>query len=53
MLTDAGLEKVKEARVTFAKQAGYVFRDRWDQDELGQLSELLHRLVAGAPGDLT
>ena len=53
VLTEAGHEKVTEARVTFAKQAGYVFRDRWSEADLEQLSELLHRLIAGMPGDLT
>ncbi len=53
VLTVSGLEKVKEARVTFAKQASYVFRDRWVDEDLEQLSSLLHRLIADAPGDLT
>ncbi|USG60588.1 MarR family transcriptional regulator [Sneathiella marina] len=53
VLTDSGLEKVKEARATFSKQATYVFRDRWTEAELDQLSGLLHRLVADSPGDLT
>jgi DNA-binding MarR family transcriptional regulator len=53
VLTKAGLKKVKEARATFAKQATYLFQDRWSQQELEQLSELLHRFVADAPGNLT
>jgi len=53
VLTETGLERVGEVRVTFAKQAGYVFRDRWTDEELEQLSGLLHRLIADAPGDLT
>ena len=53
VLTETGLERVGEARATFAKQAGYVFRDRWTDEELVQLSELLHRLIADSPGDLT
>ncbi|MEH6403628.1 MAG: MarR family transcriptional regulator [Sneathiella sp.] len=53
VLTEAGLEKVKEARATFAKQASHVFRDRWTEADLDQLSSLLHRLIADAPGDLT
>ena len=53
VLTESGHEKVKEARVTFAKQATYVFRDRWSEADLEQLSGLLHRLIAGTPGDLT
>ncbi len=53
VLTETGLERIGEARVTFAKQAGYVFRDRWTDEELEQLSSLLHRLIADAPDDLT
>ncbi|WP_220151655.1 MarR family winged helix-turn-helix transcriptional regulator [Phaeobacter gallaeciensis] len=53
VLTDAGLEKIKEARATFAKQASYVFRDRWSDTDLEELSSLLHRLIADAPGNLT
>ncbi len=53
VLTETGLEKVKQARDTFAKQATYVFRDRWTDADLEQLSALLHRLTADAPGDLT
>lgn len=53
VLTPTGRERVRDARVTFAKQAGYVFRDRWTDEELEQLSGLLHRLIADAPGDLT
>jgi len=53
VLTEPGLEKVNEARVTFAKQATYVFRDRWTEEDLALLSALLHRLIADAPGDLT
>ncbi len=53
VLTEAGLQKVNEARATFAKQASYVFQDRWTDEELGQLARLLHRIVADAPGSLT
>lgn len=53
VLTKSGLEKVNEARVTFAKQATYVFADRWTDKDLELLSALLHRLIADAPGDLT
>ena len=52
-MTDAGRKKLGEARATFAKQAGYVFQDRWDQDALEQLSRLLNRLVAGSPANLS
>lgn len=53
VLTDAGREKLNEARLTFTKQAGYVFGDRWDENELIRLSELLHRLVVGTLANLT
>jgi len=52
-LTEAGLTKVQEARATFAKQASYVFRDRWTSEDVAVLSDLLGRLVADAPGSLT
>ncbi|MEM8837178.1 MAG: MarR family transcriptional regulator [Pseudomonadota bacterium] len=47
VLTDAAHTKLSEAKATFAKQAGYVFQDRWGEDELGQLSGFLERLLAG------
>ena len=53
VLTMAGSTRVAEARATLKKQAAYVFRDRWRSEEIEQLSELLGRLVAGTPGDLT
>lgn len=53
VLTKLGLKKETQARTTFAKQATYVFRDRWTQKDLEQFSELLHRLTADAPGGLT
>jgi len=53
VLTKAGLKKTTEARATFAKQAGYVFQDRWKDKELEQLSSLLYRIVSGTSGNLT
>lgn len=53
VLTDAGRTKLSEARITFAKQAGYAFGDRWDKTELESLSELLYRLVVGSSANLT
>jgi len=52
-LTNAGSTKLNEAKATFAKQSGYVFQDRWDDQELDQLAELLNRIVAGSPSNLT
>ncbi|MEM8794285.1 MAG: MarR family transcriptional regulator [Pseudomonadota bacterium] len=53
VLTDAAHTKLSEAKATFAKHAGYVFQDRWSEDELGQLSGLLERLLAGTLSRLT
>lgn len=53
VITDAGREKLSEARATFAKQAGYRFDDRWDETELERFSAMLHRLVLGTVADLT
>jgi DNA-binding MarR family transcriptional regulator len=53
VITPAGLTKLNEARATFEKQAGYLFQDRWKDAELEQLSELLHRLVAGNLSNLS
>lgn len=44
--TPAGQEKLSDALATFAKRAGYLFADRWEEDELGQLSQMLHRMTA-------
>jgi DNA-binding MarR family transcriptional regulator len=52
-ITRAGQTKLSEARATFEKQAGYLFQDRWKEAELEQLSELLHRLVAGSSSNLS
>ncbi len=52
VLTDAGATKIEEARATLSKQAANAFKDRWTAEEIGQLSDLLGRLVAGAPGEL-
>ncbi|MEM1286615.1 MAG: MarR family transcriptional regulator [Pseudomonadota bacterium] len=53
VLTEAGKTKLDETLATFAKQAGYAFQNRWDEDELEQFSQLLHRLVAGSVASLT
>ncbi len=44
--TPAGQDKLSDALATFAKRAGYLFADRWEEDELGQLSQMLHRMTA-------
>jgi DNA-binding MarR family transcriptional regulator len=53
VLTEAGKIKLDETSATFAKQAGYLFQDRWNEAELETLSELLHRLTAGSVSNLT
>lgn len=53
VLTEAGQTKLAEATATFAKQAGYLFRDRWTQDDNELLSELILRLVSGTTANLT
>lgn len=52
-ITEAGKMKLTEAKATFAKRAGYAFQDRWSEEELEQLSDLLGRLVAGSVANLT
>lgn len=53
VITDAGREKLSEARATFAKQAGYLFDERWDEATLNRFSTELHRLVSGSASNLT
>lgn len=53
VLTKSGLERVGEARATFSKQAANIFRDRWSEEDLGQLAGLLDRLTSDMAGSLT
>jgi len=53
VITHAGREKLSETRATFAKQAGYLFDERWDEATLNQFSTELHRLVSGSVSNLT
>lgn len=53
VITATGQTRLSEARTTFAKQAGYLFEDRWQEAELEQLSELLRRLVARSLSNLS
>ena len=53
VLTETGKTRIQETRASFAKQATFLFRDRWLDDEVDQLSELLGRFVADKPGSLT
>lgn len=52
VLTDAGLERVKEARATFAKHASVIFGNQWSDQDVEILSGLLHRMTEGSAGDL-
>lgn len=45
--TKAGKEKLSEALATFSKRAGYLFSDRWQEEEVDQLASMLSRLIAG------
>ena len=53
VITDAGRRKLGEARATFAKRAGYLFDERWDEAETEKFAALLHRFTAGSIADLT
>ena len=50
VLSKAGLTRIAETRATLTRQASDLFRDRWSDKDIQQLSDLLGRLVAGAPG---
>ena len=45
--TATGREKLSQALATFAKRAGYLFDDRWDDDDLDQFALLLRRMIGG------
>ena len=53
VLTPTGKKRIAETRATLSKQAAAVFRDRWSEEEVTQLSDLIGRLIAGDPGNLT
>ncbi|MFY0660084.1 MAG: MarR family transcriptional regulator [Shimia sp.] len=53
VLTETGAGRLEEALVTFAKRAGYLMDERWQGDDVDQLSEMLRRLAPGAAGTLT
>ncbi len=53
VLTKAGKTRLDEASATFSRQADAAFEDRWEKEELEQLSVLLNRFVAGSPANLT
>lgn len=45
--TDAGRKKLSETLATFSKRAGYLFNDRWDDEEMVELAAMLRRLIGG------
>lgn len=45
--TKAGRAKLSEALSTFTKRAGYLFDDRFDDEEMDLLASMLRRLLAG------
>jgi DNA-binding MarR family transcriptional regulator len=47
VLTDAGLEKLQEASETYLEGVRTQFADRFEDDELEALAELLNRLTGG------
>ena len=53
VLTKAGQRRVAEARVTLEQMADKIFRDRWTDEEIGTLANLLGRFTAALPGDVT
>jgi DNA-binding MarR family transcriptional regulator len=53
VLTEAGQRLVGEARTTLERMAADLFRDRWTKSEISTLANLLGRLTAGQPGDLS
>ncbi len=53
VITKAGKTKLSEALATFGKRAGYLFDDRFSEDELQQFATMLRRIAPGAMGTLT
>ncbi len=49
--TDAGQKKLSEAMATFSKRAGYLFSDRWKDEEVDQFAAMLIRMIGGK-GDI-
>jgi DNA-binding MarR family transcriptional regulator len=51
-LTRTGRTRVAEAEATFRRMADEVFRDRWSEKDIAQLSALLGRFTSALPGDI-
>lgn len=45
--TSTGREKLSQSLATFSKRAGYLFSDRWEDEELEKFSEMLRRMIGG------
>ena len=46
--TEAGRKRLSEALATFSKRAGYLFGDRWEDQEVDRFASMLRRLMAGS-----
>lgn len=53
VLTAGGKRRVGEARATLERLAADVFKDRWTEAEISSLNELLARITAAQPGDIS
>lgn len=51
-LTDTGRKVILAARETLERKAKEVFKDRWSDEEVATLADLLGRLTASQPNDL-
>ena len=52
VLTEAGKELAANASATLERMAAEAFRDRWTDQEIVRLADLLGRMTAGQPGNL-
>lgn len=50
--TEAGRTKTSDALATFSKRAGYLFKDRLDDDEVDRFASMLRRMIAGTSDTL-
>ena len=50
--TEAGRKRLSEALATFSKRAGYLFGDRWEDQEVDRFASMLRRLMAGSGDSL-
>lgn len=45
--TETGRQRLSEALATFAKRSGYLFSDRWEDEEVEQFASMMRRLIGG------